>query len=408
MSSESLKAPGLKRRKNRDGTTRLYWVARSDLVKRGYTPESVRLHYDETNPAHAALIISACNRLQAELLQWASGHRRDPLAFDGTFASLVKRYQLDPASPYNLVKWNTRRTYAERLDKIERAIGARALSACGLADFRRWYDAAKRPKMPGEAERVTKAHNFIRMLRQLLAFGIAAELAECERLLTILDKTRFAGAPRRRERLELEHVRSFIAQATAAGRLSLALGTALQFETAMRQKDVIGEWAPIPAGAAPHGLIMNGRRWVNGLTWTDLGSDLVISKATTKTGAIVTHDLKLCPMTKELLDLVPHERRIGPLIIDETAGRPYAAHAYAREWRAIARLAKIPDAIRNMDARAGAITEAEDAGADLDEIRASVGHTQASTTVRYLRGAVGKSRAVAEQRLAHRTAKEQK
>lgn len=398
--------PGLKRRYNRDGTPRLYWVARADLVKAGYEPESVRLHYDETNPEDRLLIASACQRLQAEMLLWAGGHRRDPLRFEGTVASLIRLYQLDPSSPYAQVKWNTRRSYAERLDKIERAVGQRALSAIGLADFRNWYDKAKRPREPGGPERITSAHNFIRMLRQLLAYGVAAELPECHRLLTVLQNVRFKAAPRRRERLELSHVQAFIGQARAAGRISLALGTALQFETGMRQKDVIGEWEPIPSGTAAHGIVLKGKRWVNGLTWADIGANLSFSKATTKTSAIVSHDLTLCPMTMELLDLVPVETRIGPLIIDETAGRPYADHAYAREWRAIAKLAGIPDAICNMDARAGAITEAEDAGADLDEIRGAVGHTQASTTARYSRGAIGKARSVAEKRLAFRTAKE--
>ncbi|WP_374330460.1 integrase [Aestuariivirga sp.] len=400
--------PGLKRRRNRDGTFRLYWVARSDLTKKGYEPKSVRLHYDDTDPSHSALISSACKRLQAEMLQWAGGYRRNPSRFDGTVGGLIKRYQLDPESPYNGVKWNTRRTYTERLDKIERAIGSRALSAIGLSDFRRWYDAAKKPKAEGEEERITKAHNFMRMIRQMLSYGIAAELPECERLHKILDETRFKAAPRRRERLELSHVVSFIEKARERGRLSLALGTAVQFETGMRQKDVIGEWEPIPKGTAPHGIVLGNKRWVNGLTWTDINSGLVFSKATTKTGAMVSHDLNYYPLTLALLDEVPAEKRVGPLIVDETAGRPYADHAYAREWRQIAKLAGIPDSIRNMDARAGAITEAEDAGADLDEIRSAVGHTQASTTARYLRGALGKARSVAEKRAASRTAKERK
>jgi hypothetical protein len=59
---------------------------------------------------------------------------------------------------------------------------------------------------------------------------------------------------------------------------------------------------------------------------------------------------------------------------------------------------------RNMDARAGGISEADDAGADLDSIRSHAGHTQASTTARYIRGTIGKSRKVAELRLAHRKA----
>jgi hypothetical protein len=74
----------------------------------------------------------------------------------------------------------------------------------------------------------------------------------------------------------------------------------------------------------------------------------------------------------------------------------------------VARKAGIPDNVWNMDVRAGAITEAEDAGVDLDIIRGAVGHTQSSTTARYSRGAIGKSRTVATQRLAYRTKMERK
>jgi hypothetical protein len=168
---------------------------------------------------------------------------------------------------------------------------------------------------------------------------------------------------------------------------------------------VIGEWEPIPDGVADSGIVLNGRRWVRGLTWSDNGSDLLIRKATSKTGAFAAHDLKLCPFTRELLDIVPADERVGPLIVDERAGRPYAESAYGREWRVVARAAGIPDHVWNMDARAGAITEAEDAGADLDHIRSAAAHSQMSTTQRYSRGAVGKSRRVAELRLAHRAAK---
>ena len=94
------------------------------------------------------------------------------------------------------------------------------------------------------------------------------------------------------------------------------------------------------------------------------------------------------------------------MIVDATAGRPYAEHAYAREWRVVARVAGIPDRIRNMDARAGAISEADDAGADLDSIRSAAGLSRASTTARDVRGTGGKSRRVAELRIEHRKARE--
>ena len=409
-SDSTLATPGLKRRKRASGTA-LYWVARLDIVRAGYTPETVRLHYADT-PQDLPLVAAACQRFQAEMLAWSSGQKQDYRTFDGTVGALARRFQIDEESPVKGWKWNTRRSQLHTVGIIEKAFGLRALSALGLKDFRNWYNAAKQPKKPGMPERIDRACKIMKMIREMLRYGIAAELAHdhCTRLLTILTATEFKGPKRRRSKLDLGHVEAFIPKALAAGRMSLALGTALQFESGMRQKDVIGEWLPVPAGEEPSGIILRGRRgkgwrrWGNGLTWADLGRDLVISKETTKTGALVSHDLKEFPLVMSLLAQIPAEQRIGPLISDETAGRPYAEFAYARDWRVIAREAGIPDHVWNTDARAGAITEAEDAGADLDTIRGSVGHAQAATTARYSRGAIGKSRKVAQARVAHRTA----
>lgn len=408
MRSADLDAPGLKVRRNKDGTKRLYWVARADIRKAGYEPETVRLHYDIDDPRGRLLVEAACRKMQAEMLAWRAGHRQTRRSFDGTVKSLVHCYQTDEASPYVDLKHNTRETYDQVLRVIDRAFGQRALSNLTLADHRLWYEMAKKPRSPGGPERVRKAHGIMGMLRRLYAYGVAAEYAGCARLAAILDATRFKQPKRRRVRMERHHVEAFIPKAIEAGRLSLAIGTALQFETGMRQKDVIGEWEPHIARSEIDGIMLKGKRgrrmllWTNGLTWADLANGSVFTKETTKTGALVSHDLSLCPMTLALLATVPAAAKVGPLIIDENAGRPYAKDAYAREWRVIARAAGIPDEVWNMDARAGAITEAEDAGADLDEIRGAIGHTQASTTARYSRGAVGKSRTVAKLREAHR------
>ena len=242
------------------------------------------------------------------------------------------------------------------------------------------------------------------MCRRLFAYGITAEIPECARLATILDASRFKQPGRRRVKLELAHVEAFVAEALKRNRVSLALGTALQFETTLRQRDVIGEWEPLAPGAEHSGVVLRGRRWVHGLTRADIADDKTIVKETTKTGALVAHNLKLCALAYSLLALVPLHQRVGPVIIDEKAGRPYAAHAYAREWRTVARAAGVPDHVWNMDARAGGISEGDDAGADLDMLRSAAGHTQASTTARYVRGTIGKSRKVAELRQAHREA----
>lgn len=411
MPSEKFPTPGLKRRRRANGHA-LYWVAREDIVKAGYTPKTVQLHYADTIE-ELPLISAACQRLQAEMLAWSAGAKQDYTAFDGTLGALSRRFQIDKESPVKDWKYNTRRSQLHVVGTVEKAFGARSLSALGLKDFRRWYDAAKAPKEPGLPERVDRACKIMKMVREMLRYGVAAELAqpECLRLLTILNATEFKQPGRRRIRLEHDQVVAFIEKALEAGRLSLALGTAIQFETAMRQKDVIGEWPYLEADEEPSGIVLRGRRgkgwrrWCNGLTWADLGKDMIVRKETTKTGALVSHDLKVYPSVMALLSKVPSDRRVGPLIIDETAGRPYAEFAYARDWREIARSAGIPDKVWNMDARAGAITEAEDAGADLDTIRGGVGHTQVTTTVRYSRGAVGKSRSVATSRNAHRTGK---
>lgn len=68
------------------------------------------------------------------------------------------------------------------------------------------------------------------------------------------------------------------------------------------------------------------------------------------------------------------------------------------------RAAGLPDAVWNMDARAGGIPEADDAGTERDDIRFVAGHSQMSTTVRHMRGTVSKSRKVARLRQAHRAA----
>lgn len=396
--------PGHKTRPNKDGTIRHGWAARHDLVKLGYKPKWVRLHYDFNDPGERRLASAQCRKLQAEMLMWAAGTRPEQRTFDGLVAGLVRSYQRDSASPYRNLKWNTQRTYDQVLNVIEKAFGKRSLSALRIDDFRRWYDEAAKPSVPGGPKRVRKAHGIISIFRRLFAYGIAAELPECARLAAILDASRFKQPGRRRVKLELGHVEAIVATALDAGRTSLALGTALQFETMLRQRDVIGEWQPILDGEAASGITIGRRRWTSGLTWSDISSDLMLSKETTKTGAVVVHDLKCCPIVLEVLHTIPIDRRLGPVIVDEQAGRPYAEHAYAREWRMVARQAGVPDHVWNMDARAGGISEADEAGADLDSIRSAAGHNQASTTARYVRGTVGKSRKVAELRQADRKA----
>ena len=92
----------------------------------------------------------------------------------------------------------------------------------------------------------------------ILNFGLALGYAECGELALGLSKMRFERSAPREGEMTVAHARAFITAALARGDargLSMAIGVATQFETMLRQKDVIGEWeADGPAaraGAAP-------------------------------------------------------------------------------------------------------------------------------------------------------------
>lgn len=67
------------------------------------------------------------------------------------------------------------------------------------------------------------------------------------------------------------------------------------------------------------------------------------------------------------------------------AGNRWEARWLRRKWRALADACGIPKAVRNMDSRAGAITEASDAGAQLEHIRHAATHSDIGMTQRYSR-----------------------
>src|SRR5690349_7941188 len=97
---ETVKAPGLKWRKLAGGPSPV-WVADEVDVKNGYTPKTVNLKHIADQPE---MLVAKCNSLQADMLLWRAGYRRDLLKFDGTFRSLLDVYELHERSPYRKLK----------------------------------------------------------------------------------------------------------------------------------------------------------------------------------------------------------------------------------------------------------------------------------------------------------------
>jgi hypothetical protein len=141
--------PGYKLKKNKDGSSREYWAARSDLALRGYQPKAVRLHYDETDDSRKQLA-AKCRVLQAEMLAWAANDGKLPSrGYDGTIGSLCRIYQTDELTPFRRMKWNAQENVAKSLKIIIVTVGPRQVGKLLGPDFIRWHDGWCAPKAVG-------------------------------------------------------------------------------------------------------------------------------------------------------------------------------------------------------------------------------------------------------------------
>jgi hypothetical protein len=279
-------------------------------------------------------------------------------------------------------------------------VGARQIGKLLGPDFLRWHANWAAPKEVGGA-RPWRAKHCVDTVRRMIAYGVTLGYQDCFHADIILGKLRFPTPPARRSRMSFDQMSAIRASAHAMGLSSVALATVLQFELSLRQKDVIGEWEPVPLSEG--GIVHRGTRWANGLQWSDIDSKMVLRKTHTKTGAYVEFDLNLYPTILEEIELVPREKRIGPMIISESTGEPYKHRTFTQTWRRVADKAGVPKTVWNMDARAGAISEAYDAGAGETDVMKHAGHKNRQTSARYNRGTLEQTSRVARLRTAKRT-----
>jgi hypothetical protein len=380
MDDWTKKTPGVVIRTNKNGERVYYWRASAALVRQGFRPSVVRLH------GTPELMLSHALLLRAQMLEW--GSQGQVAAYTGTLRSLVARYETDEHSPYRDLRHTTQLTYHKHLRLLVRAKGDRRIDHLTGGDIRRWYK-----EIAQDGTRQSYAYLMVSILKAVVAYGAAEGYADCARLRASMSAARFSNGPARTTRITYEQVCAFRDAAHKMGRASMALGVTLQFECSLRQRDVIGEWIKDGTQAA---------RWQNGLTWSHIGQDGILRKKTSKTGAQAEHRLSDHPDLAAELDRVPLDRRIGPLVINEQFGVPYTAEQYRKSFRQIARAAGISDDVWNMDARAGAITEAWESGAEPASVMAMATHTQLSTSRRYNRSNVEQISRAARLRLERR------
>jgi len=387
------KAPGLKRARRAGGDV-WYWVA-ADVSRKAaeYLPKTIRLT-GESDEARAA----ECAQHTARLREWLADRANRP-TFNGTIASLIDCYQRVEGSPFHDVKANTRADYEYRLREIGRVVGSRHVARLNRDDFVRWHRGFARPA-PGGEPKVRKAHGLMTMLRMLFGFGVSMRYPGCADASAILSEIRFKVPAPRRQALTFEQAAAVVDEALRRGRRSIALGQALQFELTLRQVDVIGLW--YPHDGRQQGIIYRGNRWADGLLWSDLSPDGVLTKETTKTAAVGQWDVSRYPLVARALAAFPSADRIGPMLVSEKTGLPYDRFDYARDWREIATAAGVPREVWNRDSRAGGITEGWDAGADEKDLQRHATHSDPAMTRRYARNSLASTGRVADIRAARR------
>jgi hypothetical protein len=400
---EEIRTPGLKYRKRRGGVRVPYWIASPAAVKAGFRPSTVNLSSFADQPA---LLRQKCERLQSEVLMWQVDRGRRDLIFDGTFRTLIDRYLSDRDSPFHTLKPATKHPYLVYSKKLMAHVGSRRIDAIDGRDVRRWFaEWAGVADVRSPDARIPRARMVLCVLKAAISFGIVCRLPGCAEFRGILAELEFPTNKARKLAPTAEQIEAARRAAHAVGAPRRAFLYALQFETTLRQWDLLGQWVPL-SDPRPSAILRKGEKWV-GPTWAQIDQHLVLrltpGKTADTTDTTGAFDLSACPMVMEELASISAEVRKGPLIINERTGLPYVYDAFKDAWRADFEAAGLPVKMWNRDLRAGGITEAGIAAADPEDRRKVAGHTtQRMNATIYDRDRLEAHRRVAKARSALR------
>ncbi len=377
-------APGRKRMVRR-GRVDVYWVASPDAVRAGYAPKTVALRDDPGDVQAPPEVAARCRVMWQEMKAFLAGQTAPGArAGAGTIASLVDLYQADLDSPYRRLRASSRPGYDRALAIVRETVGPRRVDTVTANDVRRWFQKWGRAADDGVPGNPRRAYGCVQILRIIVKFGKGQRLPGCRDLSEILSDAEFPAPRGRRVVMSAEQAGAIINKAIELGRPSIALAVALQFGCGLRQKDVIGEWVE--------------GRWSAGLLWGEhVRADWMLAKPTSKTNfrEIAEFDLRLIPPALAELQRIAPIARVGIVVRDEDTGNGWRQRKFAAVFREIARAAGVPDEIWNMDARAGAVTDARAKGASRADAMELATHTQEATNRRYDRGRIAATSRVA-------------
>jgi hypothetical protein len=272
----------------------------------------------------------------------------------GTLArlsDLIDRYRTDDESPLKKVRFVTRRYYENNCKRLLSDHGSERLDQINAHVIKEWH------KIWAAERGVSMAHALITMLRMLFSFGLTRfEDRECQRLSLILNKVKFEIPKPRKEALNEEQANAIRAEAHRQLRPSVALAQVFQYDTALTQKDVIGEWVPV--SEPEHSVVINGdKKWVRGLRWEEIDADHILRHAASNGMKEIEIDLKNHPMVMEELGRLSSRPSSGPVVMNEHTSLPWVTDDFREYWRKIATTVGIPKSVRNADSRTKNIQE---------------------------------------------------
>ena len=411
---EGLDTPGLNWRPRNTHWVAV-WVARADIVAKGYSLKSQRLwppsnskrvepDADEWNA-----IASLSQRHQAEMLEWANEGPKgwDPRAvFDGTLGSLIDIYQKDPDGPFQKLRIGPRKCYISNQKTLKAGVSSARIVELDFRAFLRMHESFSKPARGRDKKRPARGYAMIQQLRILLSFGALLKLPGCKEARETLSEMEFDVPKKRKTIVNAPQCALIRQEAHRIGLHSIALTQGFEWGLGARQKDIIGEFVPMsePGLSRVH---FNNKKWLYGADWNEIDGEFYFEHRLSKSlrgrdaiadpdaGKVKRWNLRSYPVIMEELALlagcaVAELRRdmfpaSGPVVVCEENGRPWTSTLFGERWRKIATAVGVPTNVQNRDTRAGAASDAEALGAPRRAIATALGHEKEETTGIYTR-----------------------
>jgi integrase len=287
---------------------------------------------------------------------------------------IIARYLSDDISPFADVKANTKAGYREDCATWAALVGNSLVADTDFETLKRWQR-----QMQAAGRSLSYISRKFTMLRIVANYGAALNPKLFGDVRVILSTMRFKKPAPREVAPTKDQVEAIIAAADAAGDPLFALAISLQWWLTLRAVDVRGQF--LGSG--------KDRRWADGLTWNMIEGDMAaIRKVVSKTAGSEPREMIWAlgdlPDIQARLRAIPTDKRIGPVIL-KPDGKPYDRNWFTAKFRRYRTAAGVPDTMKAMDTRAGAITHAKSLGASTIQMQHAAGHASPTTTQRYIR-----------------------